>query len=444
MRPWMNRLVSSAVIALVSFSVIEACANATVPPGGPPDAAPPLILAVTPKSQTVGAKNKDVEIRFSEVISEVPKGGKDLRDLVFISPRAKETYVDWHRDRITIHPKGGWLPNTTYSVQLSPGVADLRNNAIDSSVTVVFSTGGAIPNTTVTGVAFDWVVGRGANRALIEALAIKGKDTTIYQVVSDSVGRFSLQHAPNGNYLVRAIIDRNGNRQLDPTESFDSLRISLAERSDVEFYTFPHDTVGLRLADVQAMAVDSLKTLKITFDKPLAPGQIINTSQITLKRADSTSVGIALVQTIAQRAVTDSVRKKAREDSIARANIDTSAAGRARALARDSLARIRRADSIADLAANAAREARRLATLRGGRPAAVRDTTPPPKMKRPEVSAELYVTLAERLAPGTPYRIQVSTVRSLSGTIKSPSRSFNTPRPEKKADSTATPTRRPP
>jgi hypothetical protein len=431
-------LISACTV--LSAVAVWSCANAGAPPGGPPDTAPPVLLSITPANGAIGAKPNNVELKFNEVVSEQPRGASDLRQLVFISPRAIDASVDWHRDRVTIHPKGGWKPNTVYSVQISGGIQDLRNNSIDTSVSVVFSTGGPIPNTTINGVSFDWPAGRPAAKALVEALAVRGKDTTIYQVLADSAGRFALKYAPPGDYLVRTIIDRNNNRLLDPTEGFDTIRVALTERADVEFYAFPHDTVGLRVSDVQAQPQDSLRVVKISFDKPLAPDQLFTNPQFVFKRADSTNIGVALVQTALQRAVIDSVRRKAVNDSIAKANTDTTPAGRARA---DSALRKKRADSVAaiDLAV---REARRLAAQRGQRlPVAPRDTTPPPKMKRPVVSSDVYVTLEEPLKSGTAYHLQVNTVRSLSGTIRSPARGFVTPR-EAKKDSTAAPTRRPP
>lgn len=423
----------------MTWAYASACASAGAPPGGPPDVTPPVVVSVKPTTMTEGAKIKDVELQFDEVISETPKGGTDLPGLVFISPRVKDTEVSWHRDRITIHPKGGWKPNTVYSVQVSSGIQDLRNNSVDSSISVVFSTGGAIPATNITGVAFDWVAGRAAPKALIEAIA---KDSTIYQVLSDSVGRFNLRHVPVGEYAVRAVIDKNSNRLLDPTEGFDTVRVQLTERTDVELYAFPHDTVGLRVSDVKLDPRDSLRVLKVTFDKPLAPDQQLTPAQFIVKGTDSSAVGISRVETAAQRAIADSLSQKAKTDSVAAANrakTDTSAAAIARA---DTLARRRTADSVAAVE-RAAREARRLALLRGGRPTAAPDTTPAPKLKRPLVSPEIVITLAEALKPGTPYRLFVRDVRSLSGTVKSPERGFVTPRPEKK-DSTAAPTRRPP
>lgn len=422
---------------LATAAVAASCASPGVPPGGPPDVSAPRLLSVKPTSMTVGAKLKELELRFDEVVSETPKGQQSLAQLVFISPRVQSTSVDWHRDRLTIRPKEGWKPNTVYSVQIAAGIQDLRSNAIDTSLTVVFSTGGAIPATSITGVAFDWVAGRAASKALIEAIA---KDSTSYQVLSDSIGRFTLRHVPMGEYAVRAILDRNNNRLLDRSEAFDTVRITLTERADVEFYAFPHDTVGLRITEVQAPAADSLRVLRVVFDKPVASDQVLTSPQFTLKRADSTSIGIVLVQTAADRARADSLARKNVADSIANATPrDTSALARARA---DSASARRRADSVAALE-RTAREARRLAALRGGRAATTVDTTPAPRMKRPAVFSEVFITLETRLEPATPYVLRVGGVRSLSGTSKSPSRAFVTPR-RAPADSAAGPARRPP
>ena len=58
--------------------LLSGCANQTAPPGGPPDLAPPLVLKVSPQNNAVGAKLKAVVLQFDEVISETPKGGKDI------------------------------------------------------------------------------------------------------------------------------------------------------------------------------------------------------------------------------------------------------------------------------------------------------------------------------------------------------------------------------
>lgn len=411
--------------------VLTACANQGAPPGGAPDLAPPILLKVTPENAAVGAKPNAMVLQFDEVISETPIGAKDLTDLVFISPRSGIPKVKWGRSKLEIRPSKGWKPNTVYSVMIKNGLQDLRNNAIDTTMQLVFSTGGPIPTTRIAGVAFDWVAGAGLSGAIIEAVAA---DSTTYQAVADTKGRYLLQYVPPGPYLVRAYGDRNSNRALDPIEAWDSVRVTLTQSADIEFYSFPHDTVGLRVASVTPM--DS-GMVKVVFDKPYASGSTFGVEDIIITRPDSSRVRVRSVQTSAQRAQADSLRAAARADSLARvtSRSDSTPALRARA---DSLARIKRADSVAAAARAArdarAREARARASTRGARSAPPVDTLPPPKMRRPAVSPELFVTLDTALAPQTQFKLSVTNVRSLSGTVRSPSRTFTTPRAPK-ADS---------
>ena len=408
--------------------MLTACANQGAPPGGAPDLAPPMLLKVTPENAAVGAKLNAMVLQFDEVISETPIGAKDLTDLVFISPRSGIPKVKWGRSKLEIRPSKGWKPNTVYSVMIKNGLQDLRNNAIDTTMQLVFSTGGPIPTTRIAGVAFDWVAGAGLSGAIIEAVAA---DSTTYQAVADTKGRYLLQYVPPGPYLVRAYGDRNSNRALDPIEAWDSVRVTLTQSADIEFYSFPHDTVGLRVASVTPM--DS-GMVKVVFDKPYASGSTFGVEDIIITRPDSSRVRVQSVQTSAQRAQADSLRAAARADSLARvaSRSDSTPALRARA---DSLARIKRADSVAAAARAArdarAREARARASTRGARSAPPVDTLPPPKMRRPAVSPELFVTLDTALAPQTQFRLSVTNVRSLSGTVRSPSRTFTTPRAPK-------------
>ena len=419
------------LVGAVIASIVAACANVTAPEGGPEDRDPPTVVKISPSDGTVDAKPKNVVIQFDEVISETPRGSQDLSTLVFISPKAGKPVVDWLRSRIAIHPKKGWKPNTVYSITVSPGITDLRQNQIDSTIRVVFSTGGPIPQTHITGVVFDWSAGRGASKALVEAIAA---DSTTYQVLADTAGRYDLRYVPPGKYTVRAIADRNSNRELDPSEAWDTLGVTVTSNATAELYMFQHDTIGLRIADMTLL--DSNRVIKLTFDKPYAPDQLIDLTKVTIKKADSTLIGILKIQTAPMRAFFDSLARAAKADSAARKEkVDTSAAAKARA---DSLSRGRRLDSLA-VVERLEREVRRLAALRGNRPLPPRDTTPLPKMRRPQVYTDLYVTLAEPLPPGSNFRVQAVAMRSLSGTTRSTARTLSTPKAEKRDSTTAPP-----
>jgi hypothetical protein len=397
-----------------------ACANASAPPGGPPDLMPPVVMSITPASGSTDIQPREVVVQFNEVISEVPRGAQDLGALVFISPKSGVPQVSWGRSRITIRPRRGFRENTIYTVEIQPGIMDLRSNVLDSALRIVFTTGGDIPDTKVSGVAFDWTGGRPAGRALIEAIST---DSVVYQTLADSAGRFVLQHVPPGSYLLRAIIDRNSNRELEPLEPWDTTRLVITADVTAELYAFQHDTLPMR---IQSMSYsDSTRELRVTFDKPLAPGSGFAPAQFRLRGADSLPVGISRVITLPERQAADSVRRQQRQDSLARAGLDTTAAGRARA---DSVARQRTADSLAAEARLA--EEQRLAAIRqAGRPAARIDTTPLPRMRRPLPFAELVLVLDSALTPGGTYVLSATGLRSLSGTeTPTPSRTIVIPR----------------
>jgi len=420
-------------LAMVGAGLVvgTACANQALPPGGPQDFVPPNIVKITPENNSVTGKPGQVTIRFDEVISETPKGARDLSELVFISPKSGAPRVDWDRTSIQIRPSKGWRANTVYTVQLKAGLQDLSNNSIDTTLRVVFSTGQPIPQTVLQGVVFDWMEGRGLKGGVVEAVS---SDTTlVYQAVADSSGRFELRSIPIGPYLVRAYGDRNNNKDLEPLEMWDTVRVTLTGSAEAEFYAFARDTVGLRIQTIEPQ--DSNRVLKVTFDKPYAVNQFFVTEGAILTRLpDSARVAVSRVQTAVQRAAFDSVIIKRKADSVAAeaAKADTlTGAARAR---RDSIALVRRADSVA-AADRAKREAARVAARqRGGRAIPV-DTTPPPKMNRPKVYKEAYIMLDTALLAGRTYRLQMMGVSSLNNTLKSPARTFTLPRV--KVDSSA-------
>jgi len=413
-------------LALFTAAVLggAACANQGLPRGGPEDFTPPRILKITPENNATASKPGAVTIRFDEVVSETPNGERDLVDLVTISPKSGRLRVDWDRTAIQIRPVKGWRPNTVYSVQLKAGLQDLSNNKLDSAIRVVFSMGGPIPAARITGVVFDWFEAKGIGGGIIEAVA---QDTTIvFQTVAYSVGRFEFRNLPAGPYLLRGYADRNKNKDLDPLELWDSLRVTLSGYAEAEFHAFGHDTVGLRIATVEP--TDSNRALKVTFDKPYSPDQFFALDAVRLTRMpDSALLRVKTAQTTRQKAASDSSIAKRKADSTAAADAkkDTlSAEQRAR---RDSITKVRAADSLVAAQRQQEREARE-AARKTGRRFVQADTTPPPTMKKVRIYKELFITLDSALAAGRSYRLQINGVTSLNGTVKSPARNFTIPK----------------
>jgi hypothetical protein len=386
--------------AAVTAVALAACASAQPPPGGPPDFTPPVIVSTMPDSGSIvaGWHNAAV-IQFDEVIDERSGGG--LSKLVTLSPVPKELSVDWKRTAIAIKPKGGWRDSVTYLVTLQPGIADLRGNRTTQGRTVIFSTGGPIPDTRITGTVVNWEQERLAPRALVEALRLP--DSLLYEAVADSGADFTLPSLPRGRYLVRAGLDANNNRQLEPFESFDSVTVQLDSVVSHTFWAFKHDTVGPALTRVTI--VDSM-TLRLDLSEALPPEPPAAGAVRVLALPDSTPV-----------ALTD-VWHSIQYDSIAAAERAAQAAAR---LADTSAARAR-ADTThrAPPRAPAPRAAPAAAPTDTARARQAADTARANAIlrQRPKVTSTLVVRLAAPLIPGTHYLVE-SDLPNLLGATRS-------------------------
>jgi hypothetical protein len=332
-----------------------ACAAAQEPPGGPPDLAPPVLLAVQPDSDAVlpGFKGP-VVFTFDDVINEA-SGGK-LANLFLVSPRPERVDVSWKRHRITVRPSGGWRPNTVYHVMLLPGISDLRNNQMRTGSELVFSTGVPIPDTRVTGTVVNWDGGRIGTGALVEAIT---PDSLDYFTVADSTGAFTLGALPAGRYALIATIDGNNNRRRDRREPFDSVTLALDSTASLELWAYVHDTAGPRLS--QVTRVDST-TVRLEFSQKLAPGDSAVDSLAVKQLPDSTPVAVVAAWTVATY---DSVRKA--ETPVDTTRRDTTALRDTTGRARDTTAAARRFSKVEVQPAQ--QDTGRIATLLRQRPA---------------------------------------------------------------------------
>ena len=410
---------------LILLLGVMGCAQLGAPPGGPEDRNPPHLLRISPDTNALNARPRDVELRFDEIINERPaRGGQDLAALFLVSPRRGRVDVRWKRSRIEIRPRRGWAPNTTYTITQLPGVSDLRGNADTAEHRYIFTTGPTRATSNIRGQVFDWVAGRAAPRAYVEAVQLP--DSLTYSEYTDSIGRFTFQYLPRGTYHLRAVVDANTNRVIDRRELFDSVTVTLADTLQREMLAFIHDSLGPGVSEVGI--TDSL-TLRVTLDKPLQPNVAVTREQFSLRAADSSVVPIRalLVGTAYERELADSARAKAVRDSVRSAEIA------------DSIRRANPQTPAPRPAAPAPAPPRRPPT----------DTTPPPRPSRPSPETFVVIRLERPLAPAASYRLRAENLRNLMGIARSSDRVFTTARPPSardslRPDSAGAPPRRPP
>ncbi len=377
-----------------------ACASMPEPPGGPPDFSPPVILSVTPDSGAVVDGFEDaVVIRFDEVINE--RSGSGLENLILLSPRAEEVEVSWKRKTITVKPKEGWRPGVVYHVTLLPGFMDLRNNRLDSSRTIIFSTGGPIPDTRLDGTVVNWEAGRAAPGALVEALLLP--DSLVWWIQADSAGDFELGALPVGRYLLTATVDRNSNRLRDLREPFDSVSLQLDSTVSQVLWTFAHDSTGPQIRAVAAL--DSV-TIRVRFSQMLAPGEPGDSAVQVFALPDTVPVAL---EALWSETVYDSVR--AVEAAIADSTRQAEEAERVEQAEEADSVRIE-APAVADTTARVVVDSAMADT------STVADTSRIDRLlvQRPKLSADWFVRLASGVTPGARYLVVVR-ARNVSGAM---------------------------
>jgi len=389
--------------ALAALSAAVACAKLGAPPGGPLRTTPPVLLRIIPDSGAVNVAIRGVVFEFDVVTNDRAGAAGDLENLFLMSPQEGRPRVIWRRERIEVRPRRGFRPNTAYSVTMLPGIADLRGNTLPNGRTVIFSTGPAIPPYFVHGRVFDWMNERVAPRALVEV--IRRPDSLTFVGAADSSGQFSVGPLDEGNYVVRALVDANNNRGVDPGEPWDSLPIVVRGTSPfLELLAAPRDTIAPRLLTVGAR--DSL-TLAASFDRPIDPSFPLTPASIrVVGGADSVALRVAAIQTRAQ----EDASQRARSDSAARA--DTSV----------------RADS--------ARARRDTGGVRGSAPPVIQA-----RPSRPAPAKELIVRLDPQtpLRPGGVYRVTAVNIRGLLGQTRTTDRIITAPAPAAPRDTTPPP-----
>jgi hypothetical protein len=236
-----------------------------------------------------------VRFRFDERVSERPVGGT-MDDAVLVSPRTGDVRVRPGRRELTVEVDGGFLPGMVYRVTLLPVVSDLFNNQLRDPFEIVFSTGAALNQSAVAGLAWDRVSGEGVES--LEVLAIAQEDSTVHVARTDSGGIYALRYLPPGRYSLVAFEDRNRNQEVDVMEvqGTRSVLIPGPDTLLVDVGVLQPDTTPARLTAVQVL--DSV-TIILEFDDyldPVSPAEDVN---VTVEvRIDSAGADTADVEAV--------------------------------------------------------------------------------------------------------------------------------------------------
>jgi Big-like domain-containing protein len=405
-----------AAVPLLTLS----CARIAPPPGGPPDAIAPGLVATRPDSVGVyPGFEGDAEFVFDETVSEggqanMGTGSGDLERLIVLSPSDKVPRVGWERSRITVRPRDGWRPNTVYRIELLPGVADLRRNRSRAGQVITFTTGAPLPTDSLSGYVIDWTTRQPARLAVVEAILLP--DSLAYRTQSDSSGKFTLAPLPHGSYLLRGFIDQNKDRLLSGRETWDTVAAAPAPSATGVLWLALRDTLAPRIMTITVR--DSL-TLELHLTQPIDPTQSLDSLNVrVLQLPDSAPVA---VRSFLPKALDDSLtaRAKAVADS----------------LKADSTARARPDSAGATPRPTPPTQPARQ-DRRGAPQAPVDSTVIKLALTRSALSDRLILRLATPLAPEASYAVQTRALRNLNRAGGDALLGFKAPKAATVADST--------
>lgn len=258
-----------SILNFITLILLTACANVSMPTGGPRDKTPPELVSSVPFNNEKNFKGATLELTFNEDIKL-----KDPKEEILIIPSlGKKTLFTVKKKKLIIEPELDWLPNTTYSINFRDGVQDLTEGNPAENLHIAFSTGPTIDSLSIGGSVKDTFSEKIPLKITIALYEVDTfdifKHTPLYFTKSDKEGKYHISNLKSSTYYVYAFDDKNKNLKVDSkTESFGFLStpITLEEPKDsIEVSMIMVDSRPLVLTNIR----HTDKNSRIRFNKPI-------------------------------------------------------------------------------------------------------------------------------------------------------------------------------
>ncbi|MFC1692779.1 Ig-like domain-containing protein [Candidatus Latescibacterota bacterium] len=253
----------------VIYFIVFSCAKQGFPPGGPEDRISPFLADSTPASQAVGVSTDlPVVLEFSESMNE-----ESIENNLFIVPIPQSwPELEWksRSKELIIRFNQPLRENTTYVISIGSSARDMRNNQLDDSIMLPFSTGDMIENGKIRGkvIPYHFFDDKKENNSGVDVVAFNmnnspadpdpGNDIPSYMTQSGSEGTYEIVGLSGGLYRLFAIGDRDQDGFY--TEGYDMIGVaphdvSIAEGDSVVFAPditiSEHDTSHVQLFSIK-------------------------------------------------------------------------------------------------------------------------------------------------------------------------------------------------
>ena len=282
-------------LIIISFITSLTCANQGFPPGGPEDKTPPFILSSFPPSDTTNV-SRDVQIRieFSEPV--IPSSAEAS---IFITPfPGEDVEYKWRRDRVlTISFGDSLMESRTYIITVGSGTKDRRNNTMEESYTLAFSTGDILDQGGVQGTVY------GENSEGTQIWMYDLADTTspnpetvypLYITQAGANGSYRFTNIAFSHYRLFAVLDRDMNTRYNV--GFDLLGVTHRDIV-LDSLNIRVDNMNFRIAlrdtlqpMVNAAQAPDNRHVDIRFTEPMRPDSLADVSNYSIVNQDTLDI----------------------------------------------------------------------------------------------------------------------------------------------------------
>lgn len=288
----------NALKLLSAALLVNACAIQSAPEGGPKDETPPKLVRSNPKHKQTNFDNKTVELIFDEDIQL-----KDPKEEIIIAPSpGKDVNIRANDKTVTITPKQGWEPNTTYNIAFRESIQDITESNPAENLRIAFSTGPYIDSLTIQGTVENPLVDKIPENVTVAIFTADTfnifKHAPDYFTKTTTKGTFKIENLKPATYYVYAFADKNKNLKVDSQSELFGFQ--------PDSITLPYDTtiINIQLAKTDARelkllskrAIRELATIRFT--KSIIDYKLDTTQKIPTSFGDQPNEVFAYLDTI--------------------------------------------------------------------------------------------------------------------------------------------------
>ena len=201
--------------------IVNGCANAVSPSGGPKDVFPPVVVETYPENFSRNVKSKTIHITFDEFVT-LDNANKNV---LISPPQKKSPTYRLSGKTLTIKFEEDLKPETTYSINFGSAIKDLHEGNVLKDYVFTFSTGDAIDSLSLVGKTISAETLKECEDFFVMLYADENDTITLdslpfyvmpnYVTKTNKEGNFMLTGLADKQYLLFALKDANSNMIYD-------------------------------------------------------------------------------------------------------------------------------------------------------------------------------------------------------------------------------------